>query len=50
MQTSLALAQAPGIVRAVPDGELAVIPGADHAAVERTLFRDVVLDFLARRG
>jgi pimeloyl-ACP methyl ester carboxylesterase len=45
-----ALAQAPGIVRAVPDAELAVIPGADHAAVERTLFRDVVLDFLARRG
>jgi pimeloyl-ACP methyl ester carboxylesterase len=44
------LAQAPGIVRAVPNAELAVIPGADHAAVERTLFRDVVLDFLARRG
>lgn len=42
--------QAPGLFRALPRGELAVIPGADHAAVERPLFRQIVLDFLARHG
>jgi pimeloyl-ACP methyl ester carboxylesterase len=40
--------QASGLFHALPRGELAVIPGADHAAVERPLFREVVLDFLAR--
>jgi pimeloyl-ACP methyl ester carboxylesterase len=45
-----ALTQAPGIVAAIPDAELAVIPGADHFAIQRPLFRAVVLDFLARHG
>jgi Alpha/beta hydrolase family len=44
------LAQAPRLYRTIPRAELAVIPGADHAAVERSLFRDVVLDFLARHS
>jgi pimeloyl-ACP methyl ester carboxylesterase len=42
------LAQAPRLCRTIPGAELAVIPAADHAAVERSLFRGVVLDFLAR--
>jgi pimeloyl-ACP methyl ester carboxylesterase len=44
------LAQAPRLCRTIPRAELGVIPGADHAAVERSLFRDVVLDFLARHS
>jgi pimeloyl-ACP methyl ester carboxylesterase len=44
------LTQAPRLCRTIPRAELAVIPGADHAAVERSLFRDVVLDFLVRHS
>jgi len=35
------LAQAPRLCRTIPGAELAVIPAADHAAVERSLFREV---------
>ncbi len=44
-----AIEQAPRFVRALPDGELAVIPGADHGAADRPLFREVVRDFVGRR-
>lgn len=43
-----AMAQSPRLCRALPRSELAVIPGADHGAVERPLFADIVLDFTAR--
>ncbi|HVK25734.1 MAG TPA: alpha/beta hydrolase [Actinokineospora sp.] len=44
------LDQAPRLCRTIPHTELAVIPGADHAAIERTLFADIVIDFLTRSG
>ncbi|CRK57313.1 putative hydrolase (alpha/beta fold family) [Alloactinosynnema sp. L-07] len=44
------LTQAPRLCRTIPNAELAVIPGADHAAVERPLFADITIDFLTRSG
>jgi pimeloyl-ACP methyl ester carboxylesterase len=37
------------LYRLLPRGELAVIPNADHAAVERGPFWDPVMDFLSRQ-
>ncbi len=42
--------QAPRLLKALPKGELSVVPNMDHAAVSSPLFWAAVTDFLTRHG